>query len=72
MKATRQATWKPISTAPKDGTNFLAWMNGSWIEMMQYIDGSLVYSSDGDTPPYGRCEPKFWMELPPPPVSESY
>jgi len=64
--------WKPIETAPKDGTSLLlahedAAFDGWWSE----FDGAWI---DGSTNSYDEprhFEPTHWRELPAPPISPS-
>jgi hypothetical protein len=66
--------WQDISTAPKDGTRFLAVVND---------DVRFVYwGKTSHVPLYGfntcdegvencdLCEPSVWMPLPPPPKAQ--
>jgi hypothetical protein len=62
----RFPVWAPISTAPRDGTRFLAWVRLDWIEVMYYEAGKLIYGSDGDSPSLWH-QPLFWMPCPPQP-----
>ena len=59
--------WKPIATAPKDGTGFLGFVSSDWIEGFAYLDGSLCWLSDGDGPTREKDYPTHWMPLPEPP-----
>ena len=53
--------WKPIETAPKDGTEVLA-CNGSWIFIAGYDRWGWVDSAAGES-----RSPVHWMPLPEPP-----
>lgn len=59
-------TWRPIETAPRDGTRILAYRSG-FAELLAII----FWSSDFDiwTPVHGNSwlSPTHWMSLPPPP-----
>lgn len=65
--------WRPIDTAPKDGTAILAWFTGEYPEpvVVQYYVKSLdfpwgaISSLDGE---YHRDYITHWMPLPPPPA----
>ena len=72
--------WQPIETAPKDGTEFQAWVThgrdqkGFWEPKCRYSEhgafemwGRVDYDCDGwDT--YPGHTPTHWMPLPAPPV----
>lgn len=65
--------WQPIETAPKDGTEFLAWVHtaaGGRVATVQWLDGQWVESYDlaGWMPEYG---PTHWRPLPDPPALSS-
>lgn len=59
--------WKPIETAPRDGTEILVW-NGTSILVVTHAydddDGTPVWFPDAR--PYVRAS--HWMPLPPPPT----
>jgi hypothetical protein len=69
--------WRPIETAPLDGTRILATWKGTWekggphIEVVEWVDGEddgrgyWVYSYDGDGPTEA---PSHWMPLPAKPM----
>lgn len=60
--------WKPIETAPKDGSPVLAFFGPRHIEGVFWDDapGVWCFYSDGDiTFPYKQ--PTHWMPLPEPP-----
>lgn len=60
--------WKPIETAPKDGTEIIAYCSDSMggfisVALCILIDMRLTWVR------HGRyvCNPTHWMPLPPPP-----
>jgi hypothetical protein len=62
--------WRPIETAPKDGTRVLLYQVDSpigahkiWIQYCNAKWGEYWLSSDESL----RMEPSHWMPLPPPP-----
>ena len=68
--------WRPISTAPKDGTHIIAYRPSvpPHIEGMYWaayeegdIPGAWHWSCDGESPT--NNPPTHWMPLPPPPTS---
>lgn len=61
--------WRPIETAPKDGTVVIAWFGSSqspYAESVSCQNGEWFYSHDGDKP---SLHPSHWLPLPPPPSS---
>jgi len=57
--------WQPIETAPKDGTQFLAWTLapfGGRYDIIEWND--ILIMQECDTPP------SHWMPLPAPPGSD--
>lgn len=61
--------WRPIETAPKDGTELIAsrfWGDGSVVAIMHWLplDGDGFWDSDGWDADW---EPTHWIPLPPPP-----
>ena len=72
-------TWKPIDTAPKDGTRILAWTHADQIEIIDWyelrhpkfteVDGGLFRREMDKTYDGWNCEgqPIMWMPLPEPP-----
>jgi hypothetical protein len=61
--------WKPIETAPMDGTPFLAWDGNIDMYVVYYSQShkSLIDQQLGEWPEY---YPKLWHPLPPPPTTE--
>lgn len=66
--------WKPIETAPKDGTEVILLIEDVIIKG-QYISGAFPYWRVDVLPSHGcGCcseddpSPSHWMPLPPPPV----
>jgi hypothetical protein len=60
--------WRPIETAPKDGTNFWAAQAGAPECGLIYFDDAWrqwISVSEGYNPP--NWEPTHWMPLPTPP-----
>jgi len=56
--------WRPIGTAPKDGSRFLAYIGNGTITGAQYITPN-AFSADNLGS--GNTEPVYWMPLPKPP-----
>ena len=56
--------WKPIMSAPRDGTNFLAIMGNGTISVARYV-GTNAFAADhlGS----GNTDPTHWMPMPPKP-----
>ena len=53
--------WQPISTAPKDGTKILVWVDGAY---MVYFDEDMErWTTDGKTI-FVRFFPTHWMPIP--------
>lgn len=58
-------TWRPISEAPKDGTDVLVW-DGRYVRIGYGMDGDdPVWQADGFF-----FRPKVWMPLPDPPKED--
>ena len=60
--------WQPIETAPRDGTEFLAfWSNAygkfKFIQPMMWLNNRFVVTWDHDD----DVKPTHWMPLPQPP-----
>ncbi|VEB42922.1 Uncharacterised protein [Chromobacterium violaceum] len=56
--------WKPIETAPKDGTHVIAYRPtkyGEHIESMYFDDDGWFFSFDGE---YGEEQPTHWIPRP--------
>lgn len=64
-------TWRPIKSAPRDGTAFLAYQEGIEPPTMAVcyisIDRTLCYAATTDIVDEGEFEPTHWMPLPDPP-----
>ena len=63
--------WKPIETAPKDGTEILMWSQYDGIVVGHYsksvwADGWIIYDARSDTI---ELHPTHWMPLPQPPTA---
>lgn len=65
--------WQPIETAPKDGTDFLAWLMGN-THMVIYFDASIdslyPWRATDSNSCYHVDAPTHWMPLPEPPSTE--
>lgn len=63
--------WLPIETAPKDGTDFLAFLAYGYITRARYINGRFFAADSMGTsssaPPHDTTA-THWMPLPPPPT----
>lgn len=62
----KQDDWQPIETAPKDGTEILAYWEGhmdvmSWDQDMENFTDDLGYTVRGNR------QPSHWQPLPEPP-----
>lgn len=55
--------WQPIETAPKDGTEVLAW-DGSYLWIVEYMTGTWLTPRDEG---WMRLHVTHWMPLPEPP-----
>ena len=67
--------WKPIETAPKDGTPLLAWDGDVFVA---YYDVSVNYRGqeckiliDKRRGEWAGSRPTHWMPLPQPPTTEA-
>ena len=66
-------SWQPIESAPKDGTDFLAWMFGNSMMVIHYnpvgskSDEHPWLTADGQTG-YHKNAPTHWRVLPEPPT----
>lgn len=75
-KAELGSGWRPIETAPKDGTRILAWGDERMVVTLYGkvshvpIYGWLLLDVPIDPENVDRWEPTFWMPLPAPPLSE--
>lgn len=68
--------WQPIETAPRDGTDILAWCADRavvtfWGEVMARDDGTegWILSYDGADPLWHSL-PSHWLPIPPKPPTE--
>lgn len=62
--------WKPIKSAPRDGTAFLACIDDEPPKMAVCylsIDGTLCLDATGSIVDEDEFEPTHWMPLPDPP-----
>jgi hypothetical protein len=64
---TEAATWLPIESAPKDGTNFLACSSASSVFLAHYANGIVDSSDWTDGGGYQHRHATHWMKLPEPP-----
>jgi len=64
--------WQDISTAPKDGTLFLAARDDEWVTMVRWlVDEEAFYEVNNDPSDswgFGPALPTHWMPLPAPPA----
>jgi hypothetical protein len=75
-----ESNWQPIKTAPKDGTEFLAYSKRCGkcdvVEWMPSVRDFLPVQMDGEMGPlpyefgYKRHDATHWMPLPTPPQAE--
>lgn len=65
--------WQPISSAPRDGTEVMAYFNGggamkvSWVNYLNELSGWCVTDNKMDYPVRHCDNPSHWMPLPKPP-----
>lgn len=72
--------WRPIETAPKDGTEFQAWVVNVEHDDVEFWDPRCKYNDDGNFVIYGRVDydidgwdhqsfliPTHWIPQPLPP-----
>lgn len=65
------SSWQPIETAPKDGTEILAWQKGEGAFVVFWY--SRLFNWKWTTHDLGGDEnlyPSHWMPLPAPPTTE--
>ncbi len=60
--------WKPIASAPKDGTRVLLWNENFTAPCSGQFYGFDDWKMDSDIPPFA-FQPTHWMPLPPAPTS---
>lgn len=68
----QRSQWQDMSTAPRDGTKFIGWYDGS-VRLLAYGKASHVplygfILVDGDPEDADICHPLAWMPLPAAPV----
>lgn len=66
------AEWRPIETAPRDGTNVLGWC-GSYVDICRTehkFEVGEVWMTDGCADFGGRESPTHWMPLPSAPTTK--
>ncbi len=62
--------WRPIETAPADGTEILAWWPIRKLENDQYLEAAMhIVNWHGLG--HQRDEPTHWMHLPEPPPPDN-
>lgn len=66
--------WKPIETAPKDGTPIWLYTacgqcEGYW-KYGEWEQDAIYCTYDGTGGPAFECNPTHWMPLPPPPKDD--
>ena len=68
-RAEQAEGWRPIESAPRDGTKVLAaWAGTDHAEVCECGDeGRWFYSYDGDSPTERQGEPTHWQPYAPPP-----
>lgn len=60
--------WRPIETAPKDGTRVvLGWLDRAWAHPGYYAADHGGWANDEDHAGFFD-EPTHWMPMPPPPT----
>jgi len=59
--------WKPIETAPRDGTEVIGYITYSYCFNIEFVSFKRGYWQDRMSNP---CDPDFWMSLPPPPKTK--
>lgn len=64
--ADRMTDWQPIETAPKDGTEVIAYDDGVYISHWYVTNPQIFGWWAGDA---GGINPTHWMPLPTPPKS---
>ena len=65
--------WKPIDTAPKDGTSVLVSCEGAVHEAKYHADEDGWWLANTDPTDYwdGRVYPDMWMPMPKPPSTDA-
>lgn len=65
--AQRDAQWRPIESAPRDGTRFLFW-SGQHVAFGLYVNCKFFVAQGH--PDNGIPDPTHWMPLPEPPMRD--
>jgi hypothetical protein len=67
----KDSQWKPVESAPKDGTRFLAWVDGAARVVMwgktSHVPIHGFCLADQGWEDFDLCEFFYWMPLPPAP-----
>jgi hypothetical protein len=67
----REREWRPIGTAPRDGTSIIVWTAYGTITLAEWT-GDQFYPWKGSDDEYAEHVITHWMSLPPPPTQEPH
>lgn len=70
-QAEREREWRPIGTAPRDGTSIMVWTAYGTITLAEWR-GDQFYPWKGSDDEYAEHVITHWMPLPPPPTQEPH
>ena len=60
--------WRPIESAPKDGSLFCGWREGKRPALVHWSGWAACWASEGQKLEYPGTEPTHWQPLPTPPT----